>query len=604
MQDKPGQAHHSEPTDAVDRVSCGSSASAGLSHPILRKSIEIFSATVMSRSLGVLAAGAFMVCLPGLSSLAQAQERRPNIVMLMTDDTGWSDFGAYSGGGAGLGHPTPSVDKIAKEGAVFTNWYGQASCTAGRASFITGRIPIRSALSIVVAPGDENRIRKETPTIAEFFQKNGYSTYFSGKWHLGDKPDAYPTEHGFDEMKHFAAYYAGVYAYSDTDSTFHPWFPSYNREFNKMYDDVVNLGEWEGTAGQQARMVGTITYDSLAAFDVRQTNSAVDYIKQHAKGDKPFFMDVNFIKMHNPTNPAPEFRGRTKLGNYSDSLLEMDTDIGRIMDAIRAEAPNTIVIVTADNGAWLDAYPDAGTTPFRGEKGSAFEGGWRVPGIMWWPGHVPAGVQYNEMMSHIDCWATLATLVGLTLPPHDWVGNDGKPIYFDSIDNSAYILGKAQHSARRSWVYIDGEEFLGARVDIGDDPKEPWVNIAWKYLWTAKDSWLGATANLGSIGALYNLTMDPYEKYDMVFNGAAPARVLTTSPGRFSGEDNGWALSLIYPVVIDFDKSIMQYPSIRRYVGGASNDLVPNLQHPDNPVPLLKQQLMEQKEPHIGGGGG
>ncbi|WP_280824292.1 arylsulfatase [Pseudaminobacter soli (ex Li et al. 2025)] len=558
----------------------------------------------MSRSLGVLAAGAFMVCLPGLSSLAQAQERRPNIVMLMTDDTGWSDFGAYSGGGAGLGHPTPSVDKIAKEGAVFTNWYGQASCTAGRASFITGRIPIRSALSIVVAPGDENRIRKETPTIAEFFQKNGYSTYFSGKWHLGDKPDAYPTEHGFDEMKHFAAYYAGVYAYSDTDSTFHPWFPSYNREFNKMYDDVVNLGEWEGTAGQQARMVGTITYDSLAAFDVRQTNSAVDYIKQHAKGDKPFFMDVNFIKMHNPTNPAPEFRGRTKLGNYSDSLLEMDTDIGRIMDAIRAEAPNTIVIVTADNGAWLDAYPDAGTTPFRGEKGSAFEGGWRVPGIMWWPGHVPAGVQYNEMMSHIDCWATLATLVGLTLPPHDWVGNDGKPIYFDSIDNSAYILGKAQHSARRSWVYIDGEEFLGARVDIGDDPKEPWVNIAWKYLWTAKDSWLGATANLGSIGALYNLTMDPYEKYDMVFNGAAPARVLTTSPGRFSGEDNGWALSLIYPVVIDFDKSIMQYPSIRRYVGGASNDLVPNLQHPDNPVPLLKQQLMEQKEPHIGGGGG
>ena len=152
--------------------------------------------------------------------------------MLMTDDTGWSDFGAY-GGGTTLGHPTPNVDRMAQEGATFTNWYGQASCTAGRASFITGRIPIRSALSIVVAPGDENYLRKETPTIAEFFQKNGYATYFSGKWHLGDKPDSYPTEHGFDEMKHFAAYYAGVYAYDDTSKFFHPWFPSYNPEFQR-----------------------------------------------------------------------------------------------------------------------------------------------------------------------------------------------------------------------------------------------------------------------------------------------------------------------------------------------------------------------------------
>src|SRR6266849_10389341 len=137
---------------------------------------------------------------------------KPNIVMLMTDDTGWGDFGAYSGGGWGLGNPTPHVDQIAKEGVYFTSWYGQASCTAGRASFITGRIPIRSALSIVVAPGDENYLRPETPTIAEFFKKNGYGTYFSGKWHLGDKPVSYPIEHGFDEMKEFAAYYPVVHA--------------------------------------------------------------------------------------------------------------------------------------------------------------------------------------------------------------------------------------------------------------------------------------------------------------------------------------------------------------------------------------------------------
>jgi len=459
--------------------------------------------------LGTALAATLLLAVPGLICSAQAQQKRPNIVMLMTDDTGWGDFGAYSGGGASLGHPTPNVDQIAKEGAVFTNWYGQASCTAGRASFITGRIPIRSALSIVVAPGDPNFLRKATPTIAEFFKKNGYSTYFSGKWHLGDKPEAYPIEHGFDEMKNFAAYYAGVYSYNDTSKWFHPWFPSYNPQYSQMYDSVVNLGEWEGMAGQPAKNVGTITYDSLATFDIRQTDSAVAYIKQHAKDGKPFFMDVNYIKMHNPTNAAPEFVGKSHLGDYSDSFMELDADIGRVMAEIRAEAPDTIVIVTADNGAWLDAYPDAGTTPFRGEKGSPFEGGWRVPGIMWWPGHIPAGVQYGEMMSHIDAWATLAAMVGLTPPPHDWVGNDGKGIYFDSIDNSAYILGKSLHSARRSWIYIDGETFQGARADMGGDPNEPWVDIAWKYLYTAKDSWLGSEANLGAIGATYNLTMDP-----------------------------------------------------------------------------------------------
>ena len=531
---------------------------------------------------------------------APATTGRPNIVILMTDDTGWNDFGCYSGGGAALGHPTPNVDRLAKEGAVFTCWYGQASCTAGRASFITGRIPIRSALSVVVAPGDENHLRKETPTIAEFFKQHGYETYFSGKWHLGDKPDSYPIEHGFDEMKHFAAYYAGVYAYDDTSKFFHPWFPKFNPEYAHLYYSIVNVDEWEGEAGSPARDVGRITYDSLATFDIRQTDSAIEYIKQRAKGEQPFFMDINFIKMHNPTNASPDFAGKSHLGDYSDSLLELDADIGRIMDTIRAEAPNTIVILTADNGAWQDAYPDAGTTPFRGEKGTPFEGGWRCPAVMWWPDHIPAGVQYHEMMSHIDCWATLAAMAGLQPPPHDWAGNDNKPIYFDSIDNSAYVLGKAEHSARTSWVYVDGETFNGVRADIGGDPNEPWVHIAWKYLYTAKDSWLGTQADLGAIGALYCLTMDPFEKYDMIFNGAVATRVLTSSPGRYDGQDNGWALSLVEPVMIAFDESIMKYPNIKRYVGGASTDLVPNLQAPDNPIPALRGVTV----PKIEGGGG
>ena len=544
--------------------------------------------------IAVLAVSTVMLVASG----ARAQSQKPNIVMLMTDDTGWNDFGCYSGGGASLGHPTPNIDQMAKEGAVFTSWYGQASCTAGRASFMTGRIPIRTALSIVVAPGDMNRLTKETPTIAEFFQKNGYSTYFSGKWHMGDIPDAYPIEHGFDEMRNFAAYYAGVYTYNDTSTWFHPWFPSYNKEFNAMYDNVVNLGEWEGVAGQPATRVGTITYDRMATMDEDQASNAVEYIQAHASSGKPFFMDINWIKMHNPTHAAPDFAGKSHLGDYSDSLMEMDADIGKVMDEIRKDAPNTIVILTADNGAWLDAYPDAGTQPFRGEKGTCFEGGFRVPAVMWWPDHIPAGVTYGEMMSHIDCWSTLAAMAGLTPPPHGaWVDNNGKPIYFDSIDNSAYILGKAPHSARRSWVYIDGE-YLGAiRVDIAGDPNEPWVNIAWKFVWTAKDSWLGPEQKLASIPAIYNLTMDPYEKYDMVFNGAAPARVMTTSPGRYAGEDNGWAAALYSMVLVDFDKSIIKFPSIKRFPGGASNDLIPDLQHPDNPVPALDPNHMPSAVP-------
>ena len=348
-------------------------------------------------------------------------------------------------------------------------------------------------------PGDRNFLRKETPTIAEFFKKNGYSTYFSGKWHLGDKPVAYPTNHGFDEMKEFAAYYAGVYSYPDTSKWFHPWFPSYNPEFEKMWDSVVNLGEWEGVAGQPAKKVATITYDYMATMDERQADYAVAYIKEHAKSGKPFFMDVNWIKMHNPTNAAPDFRGKSHLGDYSDSLMEMDADIGKVLDEIRADAPNTIVILTADNGAWLDAYPDAGTTPFRGEKGSAFEGGWRVPAIMTWPGHIPAGVtlRRNDVAHRL-----------LVHPGGD--GGHHSSAYWrnEGQQRQAHLLrqhrqqrlhpgqGTALRAQRRGSTSMASISMPSAPISP-EIPSEPWVNIAWKFIWTAKDSWLGPTSRAG-----------------------------------------------------------------------------------------------------------
>jgi arylsulfatase len=203
-------------------------------------------------------------------------------------------------------------------------------------------------------------------------------------------------------------------------------------------------------------------------------------------------------------------------------------------------------------------------------------------------------------MSHMDVWPTTAAMAGIQPPPHDWVDNNGKGIYFDGIDNSAYVTGKAPHSARDSFIYIDGEAFGGVRADIGGDPENPDLKIAWKYLWTAKDTWLGPEQTLGGIGALYNLTMDPYEKYDMTFNGAMSYRLSSTSPGKYAGQDNGWVLSLVYPVLIDFDKSIIKYPNIRRFPGGASNDLRPNLQEPANPVPALDPL----KPPRVKAGGG
>jgi arylsulfatase len=261
----------------------------------------------------------------------------------------------------------------------------------------------------------------------------------------------------------------------------------------------------------------------------------------------------------------------------------------------------TFVVFSADNGAWQDAYPDSGTSQYRGEKGTPFEAGWRVPGIIWAPGKIPAGLVLHDMMSHMDVWPTTAAMVGLTPPPHDWVGNDGKPIYFDGIDNSAYVTGRAPHSARDSWVYIDGENLGAVRKDIGDDPEAPWLRIAWKALYTAKDTWIGQQQNLGALAAIYNLTMDPYEKYDMYFNGAVSTRGdLKTSPGRWAGLDNGWATGLLEQVLIEFDRSIIKYPNIERYPGGASSDLLPNLQNPKNPLPAVDPN----NPPRTGGSGG
>ena len=369
---------------------------------------------------------------------------------------------------------TPALDRLAAEGTIFTEWYGQASCTAGRASFITGRIPVRSALSVVIAPGDPNKLRPEIPTIAEFFKMNGYQTYFSGKWHLGDTIDAMPVNHGFDTMKDFLAYYSGVYAYTDTN--LHPDFPRDDPQFIAAYWQKVNDGMWEGEAGAPPRrVVEHFGYPDLATIDEKQAADAAGYIKEHAGNSKPMFMYVAFTKMHNPTNPAPDFRGKSHASLYLNSLMEMDANCGIVLQALRSAGidKNTIVLWTVDNGAWIDAYPDAGYQPFRGMKGTGFEGGWRVPTIMSSPGHIPAGRKTDGIISHMDFWPTAAALAGLTPPPHGaWVGNRGKPIYFDGIDDSGFVLGKGP-SARTSMILSKASPCSACARAIGNSSGPP-----------------------------------------------------------------------------------------------------------------------------------
>ncbi|MCV9927953.1 arylsulfatase [Flavobacterium sp. LS1R49] len=496
-----------------------------------------------------------------ISSIDLKAQSKPNVIVIMTDDVGWGDLGSY-GGGVMRGAPTPNLDRMAAEGARFVNYYGQSSCTAGRASFITGRIPVRSALSAVLVPGDPNGLTKETPTIAEAMKKAGYSTMFVGKWHLGDKDENYPIAHGYDEMYHMLPYYAGVYAYDD--KTLHPNFPSDDAEFLKVWNSI-NLGEFEGKAGQKAKVIKQkVGYADLATVDDEMREATVDYIKKHAKDNKPFFATVCFEKVHNPNNPSPRWKGKSPGGgNYLDALMEMDDNSGQIIEAVRDAGieNNTLIIWTTDNGAWVDAWPDAGYTPFRGMKGSVYEGGFRVPALAWWPGHIKPGSVNTDMFSHMDWWPTIASIIAQPVPTHDWKDNNGSPIIFDGLDLSASLLGKGP-GVRQDFYYFAGQAFGAVRVKN------------FKFLFTAKDSWLGSDKPL-KVVATYDLLWDPAEHYDMTFNGAAPDN--GNSPGHFSGSDNGWAGMYMAPRVMKLFEEMKKVPN-KKYIpfGEGLTKLIPD----------------------------
>ncbi|MFH1114159.1 MAG: arylsulfatase [Pseudomonadota bacterium] len=438
------------------------------------------------------------------NALQKADGKKPNIVVIMTDDVGWGDLGVY-GGGDNRGAPTPHLDRLAKEGMHFTNFYGQASCTAGRAAFLLGRYPVRSGLSEVLTIASPGGIHKDEITLADYLGRAGYRSVQIGKWHLGDRPDYYPTAMGFDEMYHMLPYYANAYTWTDTK--IYPDFPRNNPEYMKWFNATYNDGEWEGLKGQSPKKTRVFTTGDLATCDNRMAETAIKWIRAHANDSEPFFMYLCFMKLHNPNIPSPDWKGKAPGGHpYLDSLMELDHNSGRVVQAIRDTgiAENTLVVWFPDNGAWVDVWPDAGYTPFRGAKGTNFEAGFRIPAIVWWPGHVPAGVRSDEIVANMDIFATVAKLAGLPVPPHVWQDKAGKPMVFDGVDQTDLFLGKGP-SKRDSFIYFEDLDFGGIRM--GD----------YKTIYTKRDTWLDYKKDK-NIPALYNLRWDPQEQHDIFFS--------------------------------------------------------------------------------------
>ena len=457
-----------------------------------------------------------------LPVLAVAADK-PNILLIVSDDTGWGDLGPYLGG-EGRGMPTPNFDKLAAEGMVFTNFYGQPSCTPGRAAIQTGRIPNRSGMTTVAFQGQGGGLPKAEWTLASVLKNAGYKTYFTGKWHLGEADYALPNAQGYDVMKHAFLYHLNAYTYPDPN-----WFPDMSPELRAMYKKVTT-GSLSGNAGEKAKEDWKVSGEyvdtpdkgvvGIPYLDAYVEKAGIEFLEDAANNkDTPFFININFMKNHQPNLPAPEFEHKSiSKSKYADSVVELDARLGNVLAKLDelGLADTTVVFYTVDNGAWQDVYPDAGYTPFRGTKGTVREGGNRVPAMVRWPGKVDSGQINHDILGGLDLMATFASLAGEDLPKND---RDGKPIIFDSYDMTPVWTGSGK-SKRREWFYFTENELTPGAIRVdnykyvfnlrGDDGQATGglsvdTNLGWK----------GAEAYVATVPQVYNLLADPQERYDI-----------------------------------------------------------------------------------------
>ena len=461
-----------------------------------------------------------------LISVASAAGTKPNILFIVSDDTGYGDLGPY-GGGEGRGMPTPNFDRMAADGMTFFSFYAQPSCTPGRAAMQTGRIPNRSGMTTVAFQGQGGGLPAAEWTLASVLKQGGYQTYFTGKWHLGEADYALPNAQGYDEMKYVGLYHLNAYTYGDPT-----WFPDMDPELRKMFQKVT-IGSLSGKAGEKAKEDFKINGQyvdtpekgvvGIPFFDGYIEKAAIEFLEKAAKNRKqPFFINVNFMKVHQPNLPAPEFEHKSlSKSKYADSIVELDTRIGRIMDKLRALGldKNTLVFWTTDNGAWQDVYPDAGYTPFRGTKGTVREGGNRVPAIAVMPGKIKPGSRNHDIVGGLDLMATFAHVAGVKLPEKD---REGQPIIFDSYDMSPVLFGTGK-SARKAWFYFTEDELTPGAARVGnykavfnlrgDDGAHTGglavdSNLGWK----------GAGKYVATVPQVFDLWQDPQERYDIFMN--------------------------------------------------------------------------------------
>ena len=326
------------------------------------------------------------------------QQQKPNILVIMGDDIGYWNISAYNRGM--MGYHTPNIDRIANEGAIFTDYYGQQSCTAGRAAFITGQSPLRTGLLKVGLPGAKEGLSEKDPTIAELLKPQGYATGQFGKNHLGDRNEFLPTVHGFDE------FFGNLYHLNAEDEPENPDYPK-NPNFRAQFGprgvlkcvatttdtpgDDPRFGPW---GKQKCEDTGPLTKKRMETIDEEFLSASIDFIERANRDKKPFFVWLNPSRMHIWTRLKPESQGKTGLGIYPDGMVEHDGQVGQVLKKLDdlGIANNTIVIYTTDNGAETFSWPDGGTTPFRGEKNTNWEGGYRVPAMVRWPGLVPPQV--------------------------------------------------------------------------------------------------------------------------------------------------------------------------------------------------------------------
>ena len=471
-------------------------------------------------ALVALCATTMMASLPALAQ----QGQKPNIILIVSDDFGYGDAGAY-GGGENRGMPTPNLDRLAAEGMQFLSFYAQPSCTPGRAAMQTGRIPNRSGMTTVTFQGQPGGLPAAEWTLASVIKQAGYQTFFTGKWHLGESDYALPTAHGYDEMKSVGLYHLNAYTYADPE-----WFPDMAPDLREMFQKVTK-GALSGTAGQPPHEDFKINGEyvntpdkgvvGIPFLDEYIEKAATEYLDKVANSGRPFFMNVNFMKVHQPNLPHPDFIHKSlSKSKYADSVVENDARIGHIMDKVRALGldKNTYVFWTTDNGAWQDVYPDAGYTPFRGTKGTVREGGNRVPSIAWGP-NIKAGSKNSDILGGLDFMATFASLAGTKLPENDL---EGKPTIFDSYDMSPVLFGTGK-SARTSWFYFTENELSPGAVRVGN----------YKFLFNlrgddgtstgglAVDSnlgWKGSEKYVATVPQVFDLWQDPQERYDIFMN--------------------------------------------------------------------------------------